>query len=330
VPPSTASRSEHREGSPFTGVGPVFVKELADHLSSTHMTVLMLFVIVLGAFPVAMSLKTLRTVVGADAYLFLRIFTIAPDEVQISFVTALNFLIPLMAIGLGFDSVNSEFNRRTLSRVLSQPIYRDALLIGKFLSGLATLAISLMALWLIVFGAGLLMLGLPPRGVEVARGLGFLLAAIAYGGVWLAISMLFSVMFRSTATSALCSLGLWLFFFILWPMIASSIAIGFAPTEIRSADDLLSYEQFGSALMRVSPGTLFSEAVVALLNPETRVFGDFSNLFLQRSRGAIPNAPLPLDQSLLLIWPQITGLIAGMIVVFAVAYVIFQREEVRA
>jgi ABC-2 type transport system permease protein len=47
-------------------------------------------------------------------------------------------------------------------------------------------------------------------------------------------------------------------------------------------------------------------------------------------RGAIPGAPLPLDQSLLLIWPQITGLIAGMIVVFAAAYVIFQREEVRA
>jgi ABC-2 type transport system permease protein len=47
-------------------------------------------------------------------------------------------------------------------------------------------------------------------------------------------------------------------------------------------------------------------------------------------RGAILGAPLPFDQSLLLIWPQITGLIAGMIVVFAAAYVIFQREEVRA
>ena len=47
-------------------------------------------------------------------------------------------------------------------------------------------------------------------------------------------------------------------------------------------------------------------------------------------RGAIMGAPLPFDQSLLLIWPQITGLIAGMIVVFAAAYIIFQREEVRA
>ena len=48
-----------------------------------------------------------------------------------------------MAIGLGFDAVNGEHNRRTLSRILAQPIYRDALLFGKILAALVTLAISL-------------------------------------------------------------------------------------------------------------------------------------------------------------------------------------------
>jgi ABC-2 type transport system permease protein len=316
-----------REGSPFTGLGPVFMKELSDHLTSVRMTVLTLFVIVFGAFPVASSLQTLRTVVGADAYLYLRIFTIEPEQVPISFITALNFIIPLMAIGLGFDSVNSEFNRRTLSRVLSQPIYRDALLLGKFLGALTTLAVGLLALWLIVFGAGLLLLGIPPRGVEVARAFGFLVVAIAYGGVWLAISMLFSVIFRSTATSALCALGMWLFFFILWPMIANAVVLGLAPREITSIDQYVGVQQFAIALQRVSPGTLFSEALLGLLNPETRTLGF---MLPTQMRGAIPNAPLPLDQSLLLIWPQVTGLIAGMIVVFAAAYVVFQREEVRA
>lgn len=316
-----------REGSPFTGLGPVFMKEFADHLSSARMMVLMLFVIVFGAFPVASSLQQLRTVTEQDSYLFLRIFTSAPESLPISFVFALNFIIPVMAIGLGFDAVNSEFNRRTLSRVLSQPIYRDALLLGKFLGGLATLAVALTALWLIVFGAGLLLLGLPPRGVEVARAGCFLVAAIAYGGVWLAASLLFSVIFRSTATSALCALGLWLFFFLLWPMIAGAITLGFAPSQIRSAEEYLAVEQFGLVLSRFSPGTLFSEAVVGLLNPETRTF---ASMLPAQMRGVIPGAPLPLDQSLILIWPQMTGLIAGMIVVFAAAYVIFQREEVRA
>ena len=319
--------SGRREGSPFTGIGPVYMKELADHLSSVRMMVLTLFVIVFGAFPVASSLQQLRTVVGADAYLFLRIFTIEPEQVPIPFVQALNFIIPLMAIGLGFDSVNSEFNRRTLSRVLSQPIYRDALLLGKFLSGLTTLAVALTALWLIVFGAGLLLLGLPPRGVEVARAVGFLVVAVAYGGVWLAVAMLFSVIFRSTATSALCALGMWLFFFILWPMIATSLTIGFAPAQITTVDQYVGIQEFGLALQRLSPGTLFTEAVLGLLNPETRTLGP---MLPSQMRGQIPGAPLPLDQSLLLIWPQVTGLIAAMIVLFAAAYIIFQREEVRA
>ena len=320
-------RSAVRVGSPFTGLRPVFMKELSDHLSSIRMLVLTLFVIVFGALPVGFALQDLRNVVVSDPYLFLRIFTVTPERVGISFIAALNFIIPLMAIGLGFDSVNSEFNRRTLSRVLSQPIYRDALLLGKFLAGLATLAVALVALWLIVLGAGILMLGLPPREVEVARGIAFLVVAIAYGGVWLAVSLLFSVIFRSTATSALCALGLWLFFFILWPQLASAIFTALGPSEIRNLDEYVAAQSFGLALMRLSPGTLFTEAVLGLLNPETRTLGPMLPF---QMRGAILGAPLPFDQSLLLIWPQITGLIAGMIVVFAAAYVIFQREEVRA
>lgn len=324
---SRASLALRRQGSPFTGIGPVLVKELADHLSSVRMLVLTLFVIAFGAFPVASSLQTLRTVVDPNSFLFLRIFTLEPEQVGISFVAALNFIIPLMAIGLGFDSVNSEFNRRTLSRVLSQPIYRDALLMGKFLAGLATFAVVLVALWLMVFGAGLLLLGVPPRGVEVARGVGFLVVAIAYGGIWLAISMLFSVLFRSPATSALCALGLWLFFLLLWPQLASAIVSGAAAGEIRSVEDYAALQDLAMGLMRLSPGTLFSEAVLALLSPETRTLGP---MLPAQMRGAILGAPLPFDQSLLLIWPQITGLIAGMIVVFAAAYVVFQRQEVRA
>src|SRR4051812_3834545 len=94
-----------REGSPFTGLGPVFLKELSDHLSSSRMMVLTLFVIVFGALPVGFALQELRTVTQSDQFLFLRIFTAEPQQAPISFATALAFMIPLMAIGLGFDAV---------------------------------------------------------------------------------------------------------------------------------------------------------------------------------------------------------------------------------
>ena len=91
--------------------------------------------------------------------------------------------MPLVAIGLGFDAVNGEHNRRTLSRILSQPIYRDALLFGKFVAGLFTLSISLIVLWLLVIGFGLFGLGVPPNAEEMARALVLLVVTIAYGGV---------------------------------------------------------------------------------------------------------------------------------------------------
>src|SRR5882757_386333 len=261
-------RGMRREGSPFQGLGVVILKELSDHLSSWRMRVLEWLVVIAAVavlVPPFGAIQQIKENIAEDPFLFLKLFTRAGGALPLAAV--LSFLVPLVAIGLGFDLVNSEHNRRTLSRVLSQPIYRDALLLGKFLAGLATLTVALVALWLIVLGAGILMLGLPPREVEVARGIGFLVVAIAYGGVWLAVSLLFSVIFRSTATSALCALGLWLFFFILWPMIASAITIGFAPAQVTSVDQYIAIQELGLALQRLSPGTLFSEAVVGLLNP---------------------------------------------------------------
>ena len=66
---------------------------------------------------------------------------------------------------------------------------------------------------------------------------------------------------------------------------------------------------------------------MGVLNPAIRSFG---LLLPSQMEGAIPGAPLPLAQSVLLAWPQITGLIAATILLFALAYVLFQRQEIRA
>ena len=200
-----------REGSPWTGVGAVFRRELADNLSSVRMRFLEVLVVLTGTAAVYAAIGEIRNLVAEDRFVFLRIFTVAREPLP-SFITFLAFLIPIVAIALAFDSVNGEFNRRTISRILAQPIYRDALLFGKFLAGLATLGVFLTALWLFLMGLGILLLGVPPSGEEILRGLGFLLAAIAYGGVWLALAMLFSIVFRAPATAALAALSFWVLF----------------------------------------------------------------------------------------------------------------------
>ena len=171
-----------RSGSVWTGCGTVFMKEFADHLGSGRMRVLEWLVLLTGIGAVYTAIQDLKTTTSQDPFLFLRLFTDAHDPLP-SFMAVLGFLIPLVAIGLGFDAINGEFNRRTMSRILAQPVYRDALLLGKFFAGVATLGVALVTLWLLIIGLGLLTLGVPPTGEEVIRGIGFLFVSLAYGGL---------------------------------------------------------------------------------------------------------------------------------------------------
>ena len=317
---------QQREGSPFTGLATVALKEAADHMTSARIHLVMLLVLLTAVGAVYAAIGQITETVSQDQFLFLRLFTTAREPLP-SFVAFLGFLLPLVAIALGFDSINGEYNRRTMSRILSQPIYRDALLTGKFLGGLLVIAICLLVLWLLVTGLGILLLGLPPSGEEVLRGLAFLLASFVYAGVWLAVALVFSTLFRSPATSALATLTVWLLFTIFWPMLAPLIAGALVPVDPlnpMTAVDLVEVER---AISRISPNTLFGEMTLALLNPETRSLGIvFSN---QLSRALI-GAPLPVSQSLMLIWPQLAAMIAALLVLFTAAYVSFQRQEIRA
>jgi len=315
-----------REGSPFTGVSAVALKEAADHMTSARMHLVMLLVLLTAVGAIYGAIGQIKATVGEDQFLFLRLLTTAKDPLP-SFVAFLGFLLPLVSIALGFDAINGEYSRRTMSRILAQPIYRDALLLGKFLGGLIVLAICLVTLWLLMTGMGILLLGLPPSGEEILRGVAYLICSLAYAGVWLAIALLFSTVFRSPATSAMAALAVWLLFAIFWGMLAPLVAGVIAPIDQLDPMTAVHQLELQKSISRLSPNTLYGEMTLALLNPETRTLG---LVFMSQLQGALMGAPLPFSQSALLIWPQLAGLVAAMTVVFTIAYVAFQRQEVRA
>ena len=319
---------KERRGSPWTGLGTVIAKETADHLSGVRMVVIEVLVYLVALVVAWFSTTTIRESIGESPFLFLRLLTTAPDPIPFSFLGMVGLVTPIIAIAFGFDAINGEFNQRTLSRILAQPIYRDALLFGKFLARLLALTIALVSLWLLVLGLGFIRLGLPPGFEELVRMLGFLVATIAYGGVWLALAMLFSVLFRAPATAALAALGMWLLFTLFWtvlvtPLLATLIA---GPSE-GILGPSVAYAETAQILNRLSPDTLYGDTTLALLQPSTRALG---LVFVSQLRGALLGAPLPVAQSFLLIWPQLTGLIATTIVLFVIAYILFQRQEIRA
>ncbi|MDH7487000.1 MAG: ABC transporter permease [Anaerolineae bacterium] len=318
-----ASGGRSREGSPWTGLWAVVAKEMADHLTSARMRILEALIVLTAGGTVYAAMRSLRDSVSEDRFLLLKLFTTAYEPLP----AFAGFLVPLIAIALAFDAINGEFSRRTMSRILAQPIYRDGLLLGKFLAGLCTLALVLTAIWSLIVGMGIIGLGIPPSGEEVARSLWFLLASIFYGGIWLALAMVFSIVFRQPATAALASIAVWLFFTVFWDILAGLLAQSLRPVRFGFAQEILAQAQLEMALARISPNTLYTEIMLPLLHPTVRSIG---LLLPSQLQGAVLGAPLPLRQSLLLIWPQFTGLIAVPILLFALGYVLFQRQEIRA
>lgn len=312
-------------------------KEFADYIRSWRIIILLLIIVLTCLGSLYTAVTTIQEVIdsqdelaksmASEQQLFLKLFTVS-DGVLPPFITFVTFLGPLLGIALGFDTINSERNNGTLMRLMAQPIPRDYVINGKFVAALLINVILFFSLGLLVMAFGILMIGIPPTFEEFMRIMIYLLLCIVYIAFWLNLSILFSVRFKQAATSALAGMAVWIFFSVFYSMIINVIAKGYLTSEsITSIEELMARQGFLAFLMRLSPNYLFSESTTILLTPHVKTTNPFG-LTVEETAGSIVS-PLPLDQSLLLIWPQLTGMIAATLLCFAISYILFMRQDIR-
>ena len=286
-------------------------KELADYFTSIRCYILFILVILASAAGLFAAYEGIRGVNIESGFVFLNLFTTSGENIP-SLVTFIGIFVPIIGIALGFDAINREYSSGTMSRILSQPIFRDSVINGKFLAGIITLAIMMATTLLLVSGFGLRMIGVPPGAEEIIRLFIFFVSIVIYGAFWMGLAILFSVVIRNLAISLLASLAVWLFFGFFYTLLI-------VPAVAKSVETFL-------ALLRLSPNTLFEEATMAMLLPHSRGLGLLASGDVSYM---IPN-PLPLGQSLLIVWPQLTTLIGLAAVCFAVSYIVFMRQVIRS
>jgi ABC-2 type transport system permease protein len=320
------------------GLRALYRKELGDYFRSKRFLIVLILISVIALSSVYSSGEAMKSAIAAagtggtsgqstqTTYSILSLFTLNGAN-WYSLTFFMSFLGPIVGLTLGFDAINGERSKRTLSRLLAQPIYRDAVVNGKFLAGVTIIAIMVFSLGLIVCGLGIVMTGLPPTADELGRVLVFMIFTTVYISFWLALSQLFSLLFRHAATSALTGIALWLFFAIFLTMLAGVIANAVYPvSDTSTMDVMMNNYNLNQGLSRLSPTTLYTESSSAILDPFQRVLGVVTQTQIDR---AIMGT-LPLGQSLLLVWPHLTGLLALTMIVFAISYICFMKQEVRA
>ena len=330
------SVTTERRSVPRAGWTVVASKEFGDHVLSARFVVLGLIMAIAAAVPLYfVGAQVRESAENAKDFpaLYIALFWLTPsvnDQFQLPSVVGFLALVgPLLGLAFAFDSVNGERADGTLPRLLSQPIHRDDVINGKFAAGLAVITMVLLVMVGAVTAFALIRLGIVPEPAEIFRIVLWLLVTITYVALWLAFGMLLSVAIRRAATSALVGFGTWLLLTIFGGLIVSLIGGVIAPLS-GSAQDQLRSIGIQEGLTRLLPDTLYREASLTLLNPQVTTVSTPATLGqYTQAQQRIPSL-FSFDQSFLLVWPQIVALVAMMVACFALAYVLFMRQEVRA
>ena len=313
----------------------IAAKEFADQVTGIRfliLTVVLALAAAAAVYSTAGALKNVASDASGSPSLFLLLFTRSVQTSGIPpFTTFITFLGPLLGIAFGFDGINGERSEGTLPRLLSQPIHRDDVVNGKFVAGLATILTILIAVVAIVASIGIIQLGIQPSIEDVIRLGVWIILAAAYIGFWLGFALLCSVLLRRASASALTALSVWLVVTIFASLLVGLIAGFVSPVSSDAgtgSPQQLANESMRVNLGRTTPNQLFSEATAVILDPRLRTVTP--DLVTPGQADLAIGSLLSIDQSVLVVWPQFVGLIALTAGAFAVAYVAFMRQEVRA
>ncbi len=316
------------------GLLAIYRKELADHFSSYRFIILFALIAMVSfitSYMAGISLRENLEGVVKPKFVFLMLFS--TTGALFSMVQFVAFFGPLIGVVLGFDSINRERAHGTLIKVVSQPIFRDAVINGKFLAGLTTITILLVAIVLVISGFGLKLLGIVPGIEEILRLATYLVISIFYISFWLGVSMLFSISFKNIATSALAAIALWIFLSFFISLGASVIANNVAPVDTKrevSSEMMLKNMRINETVSLFSPMVLYSNASATIINPTQKttrslvLMGPMERISASRFQN-----PLSLGQSIIVVYPHLVALVAITVLCFAISYLVFMLQEIR-
>ncbi|MBW2614647.1 MAG: ABC transporter permease subunit [Deltaproteobacteria bacterium] len=316
------------------GLFAVFRKEFRDHFSSNRFVILFALIAMVSfitCYMAGIHLKENLEGLARTKFPFLMLFS-TPGAL-FSMVQFVAFFGPLIGLVLGFDSINRERAHGTLIKVISQPIYRDAVINGKFLAGVATISIMLLSIVLVISGLGMAFVGLVPGIEELWRLFIYLIISIFYISFWLGVSILFSILFKSIATSALASAALWIFLSFFISLGADVVANTVAPVDRQRGtkqEILIKHARIKEMVSLSSPMVIYSEATAIIIDPMRKttrslvLMSPMEKLLSSRFQN-----PLPLGQSIIVVFPHMTALIAITLICFAISYLVFMVQEIR-
>jgi len=227
------------------------------------------------------------------------------EATVISLMTIYTLLIPIIAILLGFSTIAGEAEGGALSVVLSYPVTRMEVLLGKFLGLGSVLAVTP----IIGFGiSGIIIASV----IGVEEGLAFIVfiaLAIVLGLMYLSLIICFSALARTRVRAIAAGVALF-FWAMIYGVIVMAIFMGTGGDMTKIFEGTATYPEWLFASIVFSPGDLNQMAVM-------RAFG------LNEAMGVSLEAPDWMNMPFLLVVQLI-----WIIVPLFLAYFFFKRRDI--
>jgi Cu-processing system permease protein len=139
----------------------------------------------------------------------------------VAMMTFVEYLVPIIALMLGYATIIGEIERGSMSALLSLSATRFEIVTGKFLGLASVLALTI----LIGFGIAGLIIAVNVSNVDFVAYFLFIAMTVMFGMIFLSISLFFSTVFRKRSSAIGGAVFLWFFFLFIIQIIYQGILI---------------------------------------------------------------------------------------------------------
>ena len=230
----------------------------------------------------------------------------------------------LLAIAVGFDLISKEKESRSLKSLLSHPVYRDEIINGKALGGVALLALVVGSV-LAISTALLLVFSIVPSPGDLWMILTYAGVILLFLVTFFSIALALSTLCRESGSALLLSVVVFILLVFLAPYATTHIGMALMmeePDPTAYGGDISS-EEFQAAFTAYYGQFDLIQSIGNLASPQMA-----TNALIQ-GIGNAPTSGATLEDTLGEIWSSVVALILYPTVFFAVAYTRFMRMDIR-
>ncbi len=240
-------------------------KEFADHLKSPvflSFTATFTLVVLAWSYVQGMEVEYTLNVLGSSD--LMRGFEGVAEVV--------GRFAPIIGIVLGFDAIVKEVKSSSMNILLTHPVFRDNIIIGKILgSGLCILLVLFLSINLAT-GVMLMVSGIPVTMQQIIRIEMFVFLTFFYALIFLAISIMISTIAKKSNNSLLANLIFWLIVTVLLTKLIFTVSYTFS-------EDLNIANSQTQIIKNFLPDYHFTATAVGITDPNTGIIYGIGGIF---------------------------------------------------